>query len=319
VTSIGIDVGGGRTRIGVVDSAGAPLAVRREVTVAEEPPDAWIARLAGSVRQIREQTRTANPCRAIGLALPGLIDAKRGVLVRSVNLHRWEGTPLAAMLSDRTGLPVTLVTDADAATWGEYSAFLPTSTTGHDRSSPVRFVHLRLGTGVACGLVDEGRLQPIEEHRTGHLELLRIDRSAGARECPCGKRGCLEVYVGGRALHARASQLGLPSDFATVESACRKGDARAAELIGQAAGALAVGIRCMAQALGRIVICLGGGVLAGLPSLAGACRAGLDDEGGAAADRSFTLEFARLGDDAGVIGAALLAGYGAPDSQAGLA
>ena len=190
--AIGIDVGGTFTRTAVIDSTGAVCASHRVAT----RPGVTGAGLRSSIADciatvLRESGTKRTAISAIGLALPGIIDRERGSLLRSVNLPGLQGCPLRDELAAAVGLPVVLLTDAEAATWAEYSVC---------PRRPARFVHLRLGTGVACGVVIDGELLRLDEGRTTHLEVLVIDRSAAALSCRCGRRGCLETVACGAAL-----------------------------------------------------------------------------------------------------------------------
>jgi predicted NBD/HSP70 family sugar kinase len=237
------------------------------------------------------------------------------------------------------------MTDADAATWGEYSACT---------SRPGAFVHLRVGTGVACGIVVDDRLQPTDADRTTHWKVLVVDDHPDAIACPCGLRGCLETIASGPALEAQARKMGWadgllglqkawqrrsPSSLGVVDGCARLIAVAAHKVCGkvQAIGNSTATVRERVSALDAscplphelgsdrsggsplasargsnrqdacdAVVCLGGGVITALPCLfertAVHFWSGEDDF-----TRRVTIYPSRLGDDAGVIGAALLA------------
>ena len=191
MTTIGIDVGGTTTRIAAVDSAGRPLASHRTSTPAD--PGEFFNLLSRAALRLSKEaaSQRGEHVERVGLAVPGLLDRDRSAVRRSVALPWLEGRAVAAEFTGVSGLPCVLLTDAEAATWGEYAAKSP---------APTRFVHLRVGTGIACGAVLDGELQRLDLDRTTHLELLVVDDGPEARPCACGLRGCLETIASGRAL-----------------------------------------------------------------------------------------------------------------------
>ena len=234
-----------------------------------------------------------------GLALPGLLERARGAVRRSVNLPVLEGQPIRDDLARDLGIPVTLTTDAEATGWAEYHVRRP---------KPHRFVHLRLGTGIACGVVIDGQLLRLDEGRTGHLPTLVVDHSDNALSCTCGRRGCLETLASGAVLLEQARAIGGAEDLAQLQTAVERGDQRATIMVEQAAAALAAAYDNLTAEFQAKIITVGGGVMNYLPILFDLAlehyRSAHRRPGRAV---SATVEPARLDNDAGVIGAAMLA------------
>lgn len=295
-SAIGIDVGGTSIRAGVVDRAGS-IVVRRQLKPhGLQSPNSlieWIADALGAVRTDAGIASDADV--AVGMAIPGLLDEDRCRVLRSINLPFLDGVPLRSMIEDRTGQAVRFFTDAEAATWGEYVTRRPV---------PDRFVHLRLGTGIACGVVLNGKLERLDVGRTGHLEALVVDTTATALECRCGLAGCLETIASGAALTERARGLGIGESLHALAEAHRDGDDRAARIIADAAGAITRAVGNLRDAFRPDEACIGGGVLHALPELAGHVAPSPTPLG--ASNTTTRLVPAMLGDDAGIVGAALL-------------
>ncbi len=301
--SIGVDVGGTFTRVGVVNGQGALLQIVRIPTPLDHNGAALTGEIARTVASLRlragARADAGGPI-CMGLALPGLVDRIGGTLARSVNLSFLESRPIVAELTNALALPVYIMTDAEAATWGEYTACNP---------RPRGFVHLRLGTGIALGVVQRGVLvDTAQPTRRGHLEVLITDHTKAAQPCPCGNRGCLETIASGPALVDQSKGAGLGNTLTDLHRAWVDGDPRA-ERIGDAAlAALGVALCQVALTYAPEVICIGGGVVDALPRI-------LDcDWVGAIVERHHESQphapkvvSARLGDHAGVIGAAMLA------------
>ncbi len=297
--AIGIDVGGTQTRAAAVDRSGRVLARRSCATDGLADGGALIAWLAEQVTALREGKHTGGArVKALGLALPGLIDRERGVLTRSINLPWLEGRAVADELSRETGVDVTLTTDAAAAVWGEYTA---------RPARAERFVHLRLGTGVACGVVIGGVLQDLTAGRTAHLDALVVNDQPDAPMCRCGRRGCLELFASGAALIAQGQKAGHANGLTGLQRAWQRGEGRATELVERTAVAVAKAVANLARRFDADIVNLGGGVLSLLPAVMEATQR-LASEAVSMEGRSarVVLERCRLGDDAGVIGAALL-------------
>lgn len=292
--SIGVDVGASSTRVGLVDSTGAIVEQRTRPT---HPSGSWqqfVARLAEDVNSIQNRSTVRDHGRSpVGLALPGTLDLDRTMVVRCTGIPALEAIPVAADLAKRVIAKVRLLTDADAATWGEYSA---------RTFRPRRFVHLRLGTGVACGAVIDGQLQRLDSDRTQHLDSLVVERGPQAQACTCGLSGCLETVASGAALLQEAGRLGFGDDLCGVERAIVDGNDSALRFVGTAAVRVVVALKNLVDEFRPDVICVGGGVLAHLPALEAEIL-----QCGRAALPNLCIESARLGDDAGIIGAASLA------------
>ncbi len=183
---------------------------------------------------------------------------------------------------------------------------------GHPTRGSAVFVHLRLGTGVACGIVMDGELQRREAGRSTHLDVLVVDDRTNARLCSCGRHGCLDTIASGAVLEERARELGYANGITGLQQAWEEGADSGRCLVRQAADALEVAINNLTMGFRPYVICLGGGVTEHLPALLAELRNGRDDECGRKSSRAQAhglpaLQLPLLGDNAGVIGAALLA------------
>ena len=292
--TIGVDIGGTFTRVAAVDDTSQIVASRLGDTA-----DTFVDTLLRAVGDVREEARRhSRNVEAIGLALPGIVDRERRVLVRGVNVAALENRPLAKELTERTGLRCTLVTDAEAATWAEYTARTP---------RPARFVHLRLGTGVACGVVIDGALLRLDTDRRTHLEVLVVEKGPHARRCVCGLTGCLETVASGKAIEKRARQAGYARGIVDLQVGAERGEAAARVLYGEVTIALDRAVSNLTERFDPELICLGGGVVQARPDLAEA----VGRRGGTSGRAHVSLPSASIvpalhGDNAGVIGAALL-------------
>ena len=289
--AIGIDLGGTYTRAALVDQDGAIRNQRREPTLPSPSADALYEHLAS----LRANLSAPDAAMPIGVAIPGTLDDERVAVVRSVSFSVLESRPVADELARHLGHPVHLLTDAEAATWGEFLA-----RSEHAR----RFVHLRLGTGIACGVVIDRALQRLDAQRTTHMAALVVDRTPSALPCRCGLSGCLETIASGAALETQARLIGMTDGLDELRAGWQQGRPEAVEVIERAASALSVALRNLIETFKADAVCIGGGVTDHLPELVDQARSGF--EAGESA-RQAIIEPARIGDNAGVIGAARLA------------
>jgi len=258
--------------------------------------------------------RLAEPLDAlasIGIASTGQIHPETGAIVAAPHLG-WRDVRLAATLSAKFAVPVTVENDARAAAWGEFRFG------GHRARS---LLAVFVGTGVGSGAVLDGRLWTGGGNGAGELGHTRVVPDGLA--CSCGGHGCLEPYASGSGFRRRlraALAAGTPTalreatggdpDALTadmVAAAANSGDAFARGLWSEAERYLALAIANYVTLLNPELLILGGGVFDGVPEL-------FDDLTGAVlaattilARESLRIERARLGEWAGVLGAASLA------------
>jgi len=298
--AIGVDIGGTTTRAALIGEGGVVVDARRAATGELQSFAGLIEWLTATNRafRLRADHVVSRPV-PVGLAVPGLPDERRATVRRSVNVPWLEGVPLAHATSDALNAHVRLVTDAEAAAWGEYAA---------RRRAPERFAHLRIGTGIALGVIVDGALVELDQERSGHLDVLIVDRSDNARECPCGLRGCLESVASGAALRRTMQARAVGNNLAGLGIAAIRGDRESIALLDATATAISIAIGNIMARWHPSVIALGGGVLNAIPSLVD--RVGSEWRNRAGTNReavSLMIEPAFFGDDAGVVGAGLLA------------
>jgi glucokinase len=284
----GVDLGGTSLRIGLLDERDSILASTRTATPSELTASTLVRLIEERLGRLIHSTG-GHSIGAMGLALPGILD-DRGTVLCSVHLPGLEGSRPATALTERLGVPVLALTDADAATLGEFHWLPP--------PRPRRMVHLRLGTGVACSLIADGRPLPIERERRGHLEILVVDSTDGATACPCGRWGCLETIGSGRALEARAVEAGIAGGLASLQAAWLKRESAALHVVSRAADAVLAALARIVQRLDPECIGLGGGAIEHVPALADEIFARWSVNPSAV-----RLLRASRGDDAGILGA----------------
>lgn len=264
-THVGLDIGATKILGVVVTSDGRVLAEARTPS----PPggDLIVATAADLVDELRRQVAAGGSAApdTVGVGIPGLVDAARGVVRHAVNLGvQADPFPFAERLAALTGLPVDIDNDVNAAALGV------AAVTGADD-----LAYLSIGTGLAAASVLDGALRRGARNAAGEIGHIPID-PAGAT-CQCGQVGCLETSASGSAIALAWPSSDQPPAQALFDAA-DAGDAAARRIRDHFAARVADAVRLMALAVDPAVIVLGGGVAQVGERLSIAVREALADQ-----------------------------------------
>lgn len=307
---LAIDLGATNLRAAIVE--GPRIVVRSSTaTRAWEGPKAVLQRMVDLARELAMAHPV--PVVALGVAAPGPLDPVRGVIFRAPNMTGFEEEPVAEVLADVLGLRTFLINDADAAALAEhrYGA-------GRRRR---HMLYMTVSTGIGGGIVANGQLVRSDIGMAGEVGHIVVD--VNGDRCGCGGQGCLEAMASGRAIAQRArtlidrgvptlltkleAQEGLPATAETVVAAARQGDVVAMGILNRAGYYLGVGLVGLLHALNPDVVVLGGGVMAAGDLILEPARAEIHRRALHERYAHIPIELAKLGDDAGLVGAALWA------------
>jgi glucokinase len=311
---LGIDLGGTKILVGVVNGSHRILGRAKRTTPAKEGGNAIVAAIMACVEDaIASAELSRGEIVAAGIGSPGPLDPKTGTILFSANLNMRD-FPLGAQLSSAIGRPVLVRNDVRVAGVGEFRLGIGRGY----RDVIAAFV----GTGIGGCIIRGGQ---VIEGLTGNAgEIGHMIIKAGGPLCGCGARGCMEALASKTAI-ARRVEKAIRDGFPTVlaDRMARKGgrlksgdlaeavaakDLVAQKEVQRAAHYLGVGMGSLINALGPEIVIIGGGVAGALgePYLelvrsAARSQAITDPEG------KVRIEQAALGDDAGILGAAMLA------------
>ncbi|WP_030377878.1 MULTISPECIES: ROK family protein [unclassified Streptomyces] len=297
-----LDIGGTKIAGALVDGHGRILLRAQAATPAQEDGDT----VMGAVAQVLGEL-TASPrwgaVRAVGIGSAGPVDASAGT-VSPVNVPGWRGYPLVERVRALTGgLPVELIGDGVAITAAEH---WQGAARGHDNA-----LCMVVSTGVGGGLVLGGRLHPGPTGNAGHIGHISVDLDGDA--CPCGARGCVERIASGPNIARRAVERGWrpgadgDASAVAVAAAAMTGDPVAVASFERAAQALAAGIAATATLVEIDIAVIGGGVAKAGEVLFAPLRRALTDYATLSFVRGLEVVPARMGTDAGLVGAAAAA------------
>ena len=181
---VGIDIGGTNTVFGIVDARGNVLASNSIKTAKHAKIEDYVEELYQELTRLIDANNATDKILGIGIGAPNA-NYFSGMIEGSVNLPWPTPIPLADLVSEKFGIPVTITNDANAAALGEM-------TYGAARGLK-EFIMITLGTGVGSGIVINGQLVYGHDGNAGELGHVVIKRNNG-RLCGCGRTGCLEAY-----------------------------------------------------------------------------------------------------------------------------
>jgi glucokinase len=264
---VGVDIGGTKVAVGLVNSRGQILHAGRAPMVARDSAEQGFRAVLNAIDVVMPHARAAR-VRAIGVCAPGWVESERGVLLSATNLPCWRNFPLAQKIEKHYGLPTRLTNDASAAALAE-------AKWGAGAKYESMF-YVSLGTGIGTAIVREREIY--HGRAGGGCEGGHMSINFNGPLCGCGKRGCVEMYASGTAISTRARRLlrqmrnstsqilktadGNISNVTaeTVNKAARSGDNLATQILEEAADHLAIWLGNIIDLLEPEVIIVGGGI-----------------------------------------------------------
>ena len=311
--SIGIDLGGTNIVAGLVDENCKILTTAKVKTNLPRDPMAIIEDMAALCFLVMEQGGvTKDEVAYVGIGCPGTCNVETGEVEYSNNL-RFDHVMLGPVMKEKTGLPVYIENDANAAALGEVMA-------GAARGAS-KSVCITLGTGVGGGIVLDGKIYSGSNYagaELGHMVIV-VD----GEPCTCGRYGCWETYASATAL-IRQTKAAMEADRDSLMwkqvsgdinkvdgrvcfEAAKQGDATAQAVVDQYVKYLACGLSNVINIFQPDILCVGGGVCNQGENLLAPVRKLIEDERYSKYSAKQTkLCVAQLGNDAGIVGAACL-------------
>ena len=310
---IGVDLGGTNIAAGLVDENYQIVCKKSVPTGADRAPECIVADMAALCLSLcEEQGVNMSDVVSVGIASPGIANHDTGVVEYANNLP-FKKFPIGSMLSEKLGgKKVYLENDANAAAWGEAIAGAAKGTSNS--------VMITLGTGVGGGIIIDGKVYSGFNYAGAELGHIVIEHNG--RQCSCGRRGCWEAYSSATALIKMTTEkleecaaTGRKTIMAdakrisgrTAFDAMRQGDAAGREVVDMYIAYLVTGLANIVNIFQPEVISLGGGVSGEGQPLIDALLEGIHKEQyGLGVVAEPQIRIAQLGNDAGIVGAAVL-------------
>jgi len=266
-TVLGVDIGGTKVAVGIVDREGKIIAQGRQPMLANGTAEAGFEAVAKAIDSMMT-SESGRVIESIGICAPGPLDPKTGVVLNPPNVPCWRNFPLAEKINAKYNIPVKVDNDANAAAlaetlWGAARGF--------------RYVfYATIGTGIGTGIVFDGSIYHGKTGSAGEGGHVSIDYRGPL--CRCGKRGCIEILAAGPAIGARArtkiaaepvrgkAMLELAGGSVTsvtsqqVREALESGDPLAREVLAETVHLLSIWLGNIIDLLDPDVMVIGGGV-----------------------------------------------------------
>jgi glucokinase len=300
---IGIDVGGTNFRLGVVQDLRVVWEKRFQAdfsgVCSKQTATEALETITTTLNDAVAEARIAYPdIRAIGIGFPGFIDPLTRQVISSPNLPNLLNADIVTPLECRSSLPVALENDASAAAYGEYA--LSVQSNGN-------LIYIGLGTGVGGGLVLQGELHGGVHGVAMEIGHLTVER--GGRLCGCGNRGCLEQYASTNGVVQTYAELtGKTLSAYDIAQAAHQNDAAAMSAYERAGRYLASALAHIAKVVDVGDVVIGGGMSAAWPLMQAAFEQCLNEDLIPALRGKVKVRLSQAQDQAGIIGAAMLAG-----------
>lgn len=310
---VGIDLGGTNIAVGVINEKFQIIGRGVKKTNATRPAEAICDDIAfATVDAIKDAGITIDDISSIGIGAPGSINPTTGIIAFSANLG-FNNLPIVNMLEGRIGKKIYIENDANAAALGEMIA-------GAGKGAE-NFVAITLGTGVGGGVIIGGKMLLGNNFAGGELGHTVIVH--GGAQCSCGRKGCFEAYASASGLIrlTKEKMLRVKDSLMweivennienvngkTAFDAMRKGDVAGTQVVDEYCDYLACGITNMINIFQPEILCIGGGVSKEGDNILNRINKIVENERYSKnIEKQTIIKTATLGNDAGIIGAAML-------------
>jgi glucokinase len=310
---LAVDIGGTAIRLALVSVEGKILARKRLSTKAEEGPTPVINRMLSAMKGLLKSHRVdLYQLHSISIASAGVIDAENGIITSSPNLPGWINVPLRDTVKTAYRISTFLLNDANAAALSEHQL-------GAGKGSANLF-YITVSTGIGSGIIIDNNLYSGTSGSAGEIGHMTIDVNGPV--CRCGSNGCLEPLASGTAVAKEAitrikngEQSSLAENRDSIENitakdvgqAAKEGDTLALAVISRAAYYLGVGLANLVNFLNPEIIIVGGGLSKLGELLLEPAREVMHERAFRLPAQAVRIVPSQLGDDAGVLGAAIFA------------
>ena len=292
------DLGATHSRVGITDLAGTPLAERAEdieISLGPERVLEWLQERFAEM--LAEIGKSAADVRGIGIGVPGPVAFAEGRPVNPPIMPHWDGFPIPEWFAEHYEAPVLVDNDVNIMALGEHW------TTWRDTEY---LLFVKIGTGIGCGIVAGGSIHRGAEGAAGDIGHIQVT-DHGDVVCRCGNVGCLEAVAGGGALAARLTEQGTEAANARdVVRLVRAGNPDATQMVRDAGRRLGDVLASCVNFFNPRVIVIGGDLGGAHEQLLAGVREVTFSRSLPLATGSLRIVPSKLGDRAGMIGAAVL-------------
>jgi predicted NBD/HSP70 family sugar kinase len=293
------DLGATHARLGVTDLEGRVLAdLAEDLEIARGPAYVLDAVADQLAELLRQAGREHGDLRGIGMGVPGPVEFATGRPISPPIMPGWDGYSIPEHLAARFDVPILVDNDVNIMAVGEHWT---------NWRAERHFLFVKVGTGIGCGIVAEGKIYRGAQGAAGDIGHIRV---AGHEDviCECGNTGCLEAVAGGRALARAAREIGFEArNSRDAVALARAQNVQILRLVRQSGRLLGEVISGLVNAFNPSVIVIGGDVAEAHEQLFAGVREVVYQHATPLATQHLKIARSTLGDRAGTLGAAALA------------
>ena len=306
---IGVDLGGTNVSSGIVDNQGFISHQAKLPISGSNSNQEVINRLVACIRKTIDSFGRDRII-GIGVGTPGLINEETGTVIYAPNVPGWEDLPLQSILQKRMNLPVAIENDTNAAAIGEHWVG---GAVGYSN-----IICLTLGTGVGGAIIQNNNVWRGSNGAGGEIGHMTVVQNG--RKCGCGAPGCLEAYASGSAIanqvrdQLRSGRESILTDLvgsdleqidtAMIAAAASQGDSLSQKTMKRSATYLGIAVSSLINLLNPQLVVIGGGVIKAGNLIFDPIHVEVARRAYIWSANLVKIVPAKLGDDAGIIGAA---------------
>ncbi|MFE0257921.1 ROK family protein [Streptomyces sp. NPDC059010] len=293
------DLGALHARAAVTNLAAGILAERRTELAITEGPETVLGWLADAFTELLEETgHTREEVSGVGVGIPGPVSHETGRPINPPIMPGWDDFDVAGWLGSRLGAPVLVDNDVNIMALGEHWSTI---------RDVEHMIFVKIGTGIGSGLITEHRLHRGAQGAAGDIGHVRVADADPDVMCPCGNTGCLEAIAGGNALAARLRAPGIEARNAwDVIAQVRAAEPAAISLVREAGRNVGDVLASLVSFFNPSVIVIGGELAEAGEHLLAGVRERVYSRSLPLATANLQIRVSRLGEQVGVIGAAVM-------------
>ena len=312
---VGVDLGGTKILSGVFKHSLECIGTSKASTKAQRGVEAVVERIARCVQDAADEADlTLKQVAAVGVGAPGAVDFAEGRVIFAPNMEGWKDVPLKKDLEKQLGVPVFIENDCNISALGVHVAEL--------KGKPKHLIGIFVGTGLGGGLILNGELYGGFNHTAGEIGHMVLD--VNGPKCGCGNKGCFEALASRTAIFQQI-KAGIKDGQKTIltemlgddlgdlrsgdlRKAIRRGDKFVDKVVETAAEYIGIGVANLVNLFSPEVVVLGGGVIEALADeMMGVIVETAQDYAMPGTMKGVEIIASKLGDSAGITGAAVLA------------
>ena len=294
----GVDLGASHCRVALLDIGGEMLALREDpLSIADGPQEVLghVERTLNSL--LKEADRDAASLQSIGVGVPGPVEFSTGRPVDPPIMPGWHQYPIPEFFAERFGARALVDNDVNVMALAEQRRAFPDTR---------YLLYIKVGTGIGCGIVADGRLHRGAQGSAGDIGHIRVGDTE--EPCRCGNSGCLEAVAGGAAIARKLSGLGLEAASGSdVVRLVKSGNRDAVRMVREAGRAVGEVLAGLVNFFNPDTVVVGGALAAVHDQLLAGVREAVYRRSHPLATHVLRIEPSRTGENAAAVGAGILA------------